>query len=245
MKKHITHPYLLNPTHLITAALVGVGGTGSQVLSSLARINKGLQGLGHPGIHVTVYDHDEVSESNVGRQMFSPADIGVNKAISSVTRLNRFFGYDWRAAPHEYRGEPVNIIISCTDNVKSRMYISQIFNDDKQFARNHIDHHTLMYWLDFGNTRNIGQVILGSVFKDKKHRLKSVTHLFDLSRVNEEDQGPSCSLAEALQKQDLFINSTLANLGCNILWKLITQGQLDHHGLYLNLETMNVRGIPV
>ena len=33
------------------------------------------------------------------------------------------------------------------------------------------------------------------------------------ARVKEEESGPSCSLAEALEKQDLFINSTLAQLG--------------------------------
>ena len=56
---------------------------------------------------------------------------------------------------------------------------------------------------------------------------------------------PSCSLAEALEKQDLFINSTLAQLGCNILWKMFRHGMIVHHGLYLNLNTMKVNPIMV
>ena len=65
------------------------------------------------------------------------------------------------------------------------------------------------------------------------------------ARVKEEDSGPSCSLAEALEKQDLFVNSTLAQLGCNILWKMFRHGMIEHNGLYLNLATMKVNPVPV
>ena len=47
--------------------------------------------------------------------------------------------------------------------------------------------------------------------------LKVITRYVKYAKVKEKDSGPSCSLAEALEKQDLFINSTLAQLGCNIL----------------------------
>ncbi|WP_392469339.1 hypothetical protein ACF3OC_12785 [Sphingobacterium cellulitidis] len=102
-----------------------------------------------------------------------------------------------------------------------------------------------MYWLDFGNSRNIDQVVLGSAFHIGKLALKNVDQLFDLKSIKEEDQGPSCSLAKALTKQDMFINSTLAQLGCNILWKLIAKGQIEQQGLFLNIDTMNVKGISV
>ena len=73
--------------------------------------------------------------------------------------------------------------------------------------------------------------------------LKVVTRLVRYSKVKDNDSGPSCSLAEALEKQDLFINSTLAQLGCNLLWKLFRHGMIEHHGLYLNLSTMKVNPI--
>ena len=249
MRKHITHSYLLDPPHLVTVALVGCGGTGSQVLSSLAKINKGLKALGHPGIHVTVYDGDRVSESNVGRQLFSPADIGVNKAVISVSRINRFFGFDWVSVPKAYDLSGHNIVITCTDNVSSRLRVSEQHEKSKRrkegYAGNNGDLKKRFYWLDFGNAKTTGQVVLGSTMLEEEHALKSITDYFDLTQVKEEDQGPSCSLAEALHNQDLFINSTLANLGCNILWKLFTHGQIEHHGLFLNLETMDVTGIKV
>ena len=74
---------------------------------------------------------------------------------------------------------------------------------------------------------------------------KVITRFVRYSRVKEEDSGPSCSLAEALDRQDLFINSTLAQLGCNILWKMFRNGMIEHHGLYLNLEMMKVNPINI
>ena len=85
MKKvHYTNSYLLSPQHRISVNLIGAGGTGSQVLETLARIDSALFKLGHPGLFVTTFDADEVSESNIGRQLFSPADIGLNKSVFSV-----------------------------------------------------------------------------------------------------------------------------------------------------------------
>jgi hypothetical protein len=44
-----------------------------------------------------------------------------------------------------------------------------------------------------------------------------------LKQSEVEDDTPSCSLAEALEKQDLFINSVLAQMGSSLLWNLIPQ----------------------
>ena len=68
--------------------------------------------------------------------------------------------------------------------------------------------------------------------------------MFNLTKVKDEDSGPSCSLAEALRKQDLFINSTIAQLGCNIFWKLFS-GSIENHGVFLNLKTLNSNPIKI
>ena len=92
MKKiHYTDRYLLNPYHPVTVFVIGAGGTGSQVATGLARISVALQALGHPGLHVTVFDPDTVTEANIGRQLFSGSELGLNKAAALVTRINRFF----------------------------------------------------------------------------------------------------------------------------------------------------------
>ena len=80
MKKiHYTDRYLLNPYHPVTVFVIGAGGTGSQVATGLARISVALQALGHPGLHVTVFDPDTVTEANIGRQLFSGSELGLNK----------------------------------------------------------------------------------------------------------------------------------------------------------------------
>ena len=92
-KIHYTEPYLLSPQHPVTIFVIGAGGTGSQVITNLARMNMALQAIGHPGLHVTVFDPDTVTEANIGRQLFSDSELGEGKASALVTRINRFFGY--------------------------------------------------------------------------------------------------------------------------------------------------------
>ena len=256
---HYIDNYLLNPQHPVTVNLIGVGGTGSQVLTNLARLDVTLRALNHPGLFVTVYDPDVVTESNIGRQLFSVSDLGLNKAQCLVTRLNHFFGNDWQAVPKIYPSnvhaakdkENSNITITCTDNIKSRLDMWKILKavPDNDYR----DYKTPLYWLDFGNTQTSGQVVLGTVpekIKQPKSQqyktvgsLKVITRYVRYARVRETDSGPSCSLAEALEKQDLFINSTLAQLGCNLLWKMFRHGMIEHQGLYLNLATMKVNPI--
>lgn len=256
MSIHYTESYLLNPTHRITVSLIGCGGTGTQVLSGLARLNEALLGLGHPGLFVTVFDADEVTESNIGRQLFSPADIGMNKAIVSVSRINRFFGYDWIAAPYMYNhmiGSKCeyksNITISCVDSVKSRKQIQKVLKRHAKYAEPNLMSY---YWMDFGNSHKSGQVVLGTTsiieqeFDEHAKTLPDVFAVFpELSKKKDKDTGPSCSIAQALGKQDLFINSTLAQLGLNILWKMFREIKLSYHGCFLNLDTMNVNPIKI
>lgn len=248
--KHYTANYILNPPHELTVAVIGCGGTGSQVLTSLGRMNYALQQLGHPGLQVAAYDADIVTEANCGRQLFSEQEIGHNKAECLVTKLNMFFGTRWDCVQEMYNGNSptANIVISCVDTVKARKMIAQRLREGNLYSENRV-----YYWMDFGNTTNSGQVVLGTagrkVEQPKGKRgcvaiLPSVNDLFDLSQLNDRSSGPSCSLAQALTRQDLFVNSTLSNLGMSVLWNLF-KGVVGIHGAYLNLETMKVNPIKV
>jgi len=253
MRIHYTHNYIINPRHRVTVNLIGAGGTGSQVIGALARIDHALYKLGHPGLSVTVYDDDIVSDANIGRQLFRSVDVGQNKANVLATRINTFYGVDWEAIGHRYsnNGTPANITITCVDNVSSRMEIGKSIRS----ARAGVDDADALYWLDFGNQLDRGQVVLGTFKaiqqpnkckgKTAVRSLKCVDEMFDLSQVNDADSGPSCSLAEALRKQDLFINSFLAQTGCALLWKLIYDGAIEYHGAFVNLATMNVNPIKI
>lgn len=267
---HYTDKYLLDPSLRITVALVGCGGTGSQVLSGLARMNEALEALGHGGLLVTVYDADVVTESNVGRQLFSMADVGLNKALVSVTRINRYYGLDWIAKPEHVNSAKQlkhNIVISCVDMAETRVQIAEWLQVCLSTKQSHEPDTRNYYWLDYGNLQHTGQVVLGTVGRveqvkydknrnetihtleqrqSRAYKLPNVVELLpDIKKIKSKDTGPSCSLLQALNRQDLFINSTLANLGLALLWRLFREGRTDYQGAYLNLKTMQVNAIKV
>ncbi len=238
---HFAPTYLLNPLHKLSIGLVGLGGTGSQVLINLARINATLIALGHTGLQVTAIDPDTVSEFNLGRQLFSKPDVGRFKTDVLIERINRFYGLNWESKPYkvqEYRKLYFNIIISCVDSIKARKMIKDRFVIHKaqrsDFTRSY-------YWMDFGNGNNSGQVILS----DGK-KLKDIFILFpDFINQKTNADTPSCSVAEAIHKQDLFTNGTLAMLGCDLLWKLLHDGVIESQGIFMNLETLTVKPIKI
>lgn len=248
MNVHFSDSYLLNPAHPLSVAVIGAGGTGSQVMQGLARIDYALYQLGHPGLYVELYDADVVTEANIGRQLFAQNDVGLFKSDVLATRINSFFGTDWDSIPEMFPTNDQtahNITITCVDSAKARIEIGRFLRSMK-CGRD--DQHPF-YWLDMGNQVDRGQVVLGSIGnikqpkKSKDHtvpRLKCVDEVFDLALVDEKESGPSCSLAEALSKQDLFINSAVAQFGCNLLWKLITAGSISLHGAFINLSTYQV-----
>lgn len=251
MATHYTHPYLLNPEHKITVDLVGLGGTGCQALTKLACINSALIGTGHPGLHLTAWDPDSVSPANMGRQLFSSADLGQNKATVLITRINRFFGFEWEAVAEPYTVKHrSNILITCVDTARARVKIAERLKTTKKRGQGPYD--MMLYWLDMGNLQTTGQVILGTLDRIPqgktagKATLPNVVRKFpQIKRIKEKDQGPSCSLADALEKQDLFINPTVADFGCGLIWKLFREGQLRFHGAFINLQTYSVNPIKI
>lgn len=279
----------------VKIALVGCGGNGTQMLTGLARMHVALRSFGHPGFKVTVFDPDRVSEANIGRQLFSYADVGQFKASLLVHRLNIFFGLDWVAQPenfpneaaqkHRREYEAFDIIIGCVDSAKSRR---EIHSYGRQFlSSGSATEFRAMYWLDVGNLSNTGQVILGqfkpefsrnhtapgrlidalapTIGKKDRNRKKgskewkewyqsilpthlpNVTDLFPSimdASVPEVDI-PSCSLAEALESQDLFVNQAVTTFGLQLLWMFFRQGGIDHHGYFINLATGKVTPLPI
>ncbi len=249
MMMHKIDDYLL--TRPIKITLVGAGGTASHVLRRLAIIHKTMIELGHPfGLDVTVYDPDTVSESNVGRQAFYPSDVGLHKATILVHRCNMMLQTRWSAIPEKFtlatRQYNCNLIIGCVDNRKARNDILESWSP-----------YSTVYWLDFGNREHDGQVILGQIMSEetekkiKRQEGIRLPHAGDLfpelldATLDDVDETPSCSLAEALEKQSLFINDTVANAGMNMLWELFRYGQLSYHGVFINNKTGRANPLPI
>jgi PRTRC genetic system ThiF family protein len=249
---HITDNYLINPVNPITVNLIGAGGTGSQFLTALARMNHSLIALGHAGLQLNLYDDDLVTEANLGRQLFAGAELGMYKSVALINRINRFFGTNWKAVTRKFEygstgGLPekglANLYISCVDTVAARFGIAGILAglDYHQYTRS-----KPYYWMDMGNARYTGQVILSTIGaikqpESKLYRTVSVLPMItdefkELLEVETENHEPSCSLAEALDKQDLYINSAVANFGASLLWQLFREGMVENRGAFINLK---------
>lgn len=248
MNYHNTYDYIIDPQHKITVALIGCGGTGTQVLSILARMNIALMGLGHEGLHVTLFDDDKVSEANIGRQLFSESEIGQLKSVALASRFNRFYGTKWEAFNHKFgegQGEEsvkFNIYITCVDSFEARMSIGKKIHSIKKNR----DHDLWMfYWLDFGNTNNTGQAILGTLWHTPVEMPTFDKWAAQYKKPKEEPNVPSCSLAEALEKQDLLINSFLANAGMQLLWNIFREGGTSYQGVMVNLKTLTTNPIKI
>lgn len=242
--RHYIDQSLLSGQHRVEVVLVGVGGTGSHVLTGLAKIHHSLVAFDHPGLHVAVYDDDIVSEANVGRQVFGLADVGQAKASVLTSRINGYFGLDWDAYPEQYPHEgdmdggrrTKDVLITCVDTGKARRTIN---NFEKS------QHNPSIYWLDFGNSRTTGQVILGTFHPVSQPKMQNMGISYlptifdlypDLERADVEDNTPSCSLRESLRAQDLFVNSFIADLGCNLLWNFLKNSFIEIHGFFGDLS---------
>jgi len=256
---HIVNKEILQPYNPVTINLIGAGGTGGQVLTALARMNQALIALDHPGLMVNVFDDDTVTRANLGRQLFTTAELGLHKSVALINRINRFFGTNWKAVTEKYdkayNGEAwATITIGCVDSVSARIEIAKILKKLNKEMGNRRD--LPLYYMDFGNSRETGQVILSTIGKiaqpvSKQYRtveaLPMVTDEFgELLLASEtNDNTPSCSLAEALTKQDLFINSALANVGASLLWQLFREGIIFNRGFFLNLKEFRTQPLKV
>lgn len=241
--EHLIDPRLLQQR--VHVHLVGVGGNGAQMAARLARLDIAMRALGHPaGLRVTAWDPDEVSESNVGRQLYSPADVGQNKAVLTVHRLNLFYGLDWAAVPARY--EPTSwsgestMVVSCVDSRSARRALHGITRG-------------ACYWLDLGNTESTAQVVLGKPqglsWDETRYgpRLPVVTELYPeiLDASIADDNTPSCSVRMSLATQGLFVNDAVVTFASQLLYRLFSQGRLSVHGAVINLDTLRTAPIEV
>ena len=259
-KVHFTDGELISPTNPISVNLIGAGGTGSQMLTALARMSHALTELNHAGLSVRLWDDDVITEANLGRQLFAESELGLYKSVALINRINRFFGTSWKADTVKFEKDrfgrlPENAkattTITCVDNVQTRFNVAEILKEKVNYGSYRDEPK---YWMDFGNSQHTGQVFLstvGAIRQPKSEKYETVANLpfvtdefGELLKYSEtEDDTPSCSLAEALEKQDLYINSVLAQMGSSLLWNLFRNGLTENRGFFLNLKNFHSQPI--
>ena len=221
-------------TRIVNLTVIGIGGTGSEVLANLASIDYAIRELGHPGLHVTAWDGDIVEPPNIGRQKFFPADLGQNKAIISVQRINVLYGLNWSAEPRRFLPDQgldsqCDLLISCVDKAKVRAEIGE----------SALNGQAGMLWIDTGNGSHTGQVILGHLGESDRKATKRLPNVYEfypeLASMTDNDT-PSCSMEEALSNQDLPINRSIANVVMQMVWLLLRHGGLNHQGAFIDIR---------
>jgi PRTRC genetic system ThiF family protein len=133
-------------------------------------------------------------------------------------------------------------VIGCVDTRAARKAIEKAVSGRAAQAS---------YWLDLGNNVASGQFVLGQPLnasnRRKADRLRTVSELYpEIADVaSGEDPLPSCSAVEALDRQEPFINQTLAASALAMLAQLFRYGKLTHHGAFFNAKTGQMSALPV
>ncbi|HVT38536.1 MAG TPA: PRTRC system ThiF family protein [Gemmatimonadaceae bacterium] len=240
---HRLSPALVMANRPVRVAVIGCGGTGSALLGGLPFLHQALVARGREGLHVVAIDGDLVSATNCVRQPFHTGEVGLAKATVLVNRLNMFFGLTWSARASALTEDTadlpvVDVILGAVDTRAARRAIGA-------WVRR-CGHP--VYWLDCGNGRSTGQVLVGhSIGRGGGTGMLPLPDvaLPELVAVDQPDDGPSCSALEALERQHPFVNQVLAFHALALLQQLFREGSLSHRGAFVNIGTSTVRPIPL
>lgn len=212
--------------------VVGCGGTGSEIIDAICRLDHVLTKTGHEGLRVTLQDGDKVSASNVGRQRFLECDIGANKASTLAKRYGFLLGTPLRpietflSKANLQEFAKFDLVITAVDRATVRVRIADAWKSKTAGP----------LWLDCGNGAHTGQVVMGHLAGRQRDRLPHVLDLFPKIRGMRDDAEPSCSVADAVRLQNLGVNRFMADTAIfTILAPLFMRGQIEHHGATIDM----------
>jgi PRTRC genetic system ThiF family protein len=249
--EHLLPAHLIQNNSPLRVLVVGAGGTGSAIVMGLPYLHQALLAWGRPGgLEVILVDPDTVSATNCVRQPFSESDIGQNKSIVLVNRINQFWGTRWHAAAVPFTACTLqrnttwtpDLLIGCVDTKAARRSIATALT--KRGA-------STTFWLDIGNNASSGQYVLGQpknmTNRMFAQRLPTVAEIYPeiIDTSTGEDSLPSCSAVASLDLQEPFINQTLAMSALSMLSRLFRYGRLSYHGAFFNAATGHISSLAV
>jgi PRTRC genetic system ThiF family protein len=249
-------PFVLPPDVPLHIALIGCGGTGSHLALSLARLAFHLRTQGRPPLTLTVVDGDLVERKNVGRQWFAPHEIGRPKAQVLADRLNAAFGLDIVAVPAmatsklladiQPPSHALGLLVGAVDTASGRRALHDA-----------LGRSTWRLWLDVGNERDWGSVLLGTTTEVRQLRgafalggactaLPAPTlrypHLLDDEPIQPLED---CAGAMAEGTQSLMVNQAIAAIAAQYLAALVLTRQITVCETALDLATLTARSLPI
>src|SRR5688572_13992559 len=151
---NLTLPKTFDPhLNIREIVLVGCGGTGSHLARLIARLLVQLRTLRLTVPTLRIVDPDVVEAANIGRQLYTPAELGLPKAEATARRLSCALGLavEWVNAPfsaREHLGRRYDtLVLEAVDNHTARQELAQV-------------EHVCV--IACGNERSHGQVSIGN-----------------------------------------------------------------------------------
>ncbi len=245
----MTTAYRFDPHQQISEiVLVGLGGTGSQWARSIARVvyHLGRQRQHTPAIRFV--DPDRVEAKNVGRQMFSEAQIGQYKAEALATCFNYAMGLGitWHNEPFDaerHVSRYGTLLCGAVDNHLARYELAKA--------------HAI--WIDAGNHFSSGQVTIGNSndpqevwrgFGEQTSRwLPHATLLFPSLLEPEPEPLPQpASCADLVERGDqhLLVNDTMGIIAADYTYRLLTSQPITSFLTYVDTSSaFTARSVPI
>lgn len=219
--------------------IIGAGGTGGYLIRDLCRfiyaMEKRLQ-IDMTKLELHIHDGDDVEEKNILRQNFMPNDISRNKAEVMAERHTRAFGTNIIAHTEMFNyskfyraNDKVYVFVGCVDNNHARREIAMTFD---QLVGGYDRLNQKSIWIDAGNEKKSGQVVLGS------KTVKDVTDLYPELLLKKHDSIVQVSCADRMleDEQNLFVNLTAANILLNYLRKILLNEPLVTNGCVFTID---------
>ena len=231
--------------------LVGLGGTGSIWARSVCRLVWDLAQRGRHLPGLTFIDPDVVELKNVGRQMFTPADIGAPKAETLAKRFSYALGIEvrWRneAFDADKHVESDVLLLGAVDNHLARRELVRA-----------CEKYQLCY-VDAGNAHQSGQVVVGNcgdperisagLRNQRAAWLPHVGLVFPqiLEPAPDPVPDPNASCADLVEQgiQHLLINEAVATVAAHYTYRLLHHLPLTTHLTYLDMDGLNIRSQPL
>jgi PRTRC genetic system ThiF family protein len=243
-------PFIVPPGH-VNVTLVGCGGTGSHIAQSLARLAAHCRDTGSASISNCLIEGDRVENRNVGRQLFSVADVGKNKAQVLAARFSAVFGLGITAVPQMLEPNQAlgqsgyGILVGAVDGAAGRRAIA-----------NQLDTRNWRLWIDCGNHEHSGQVVVGTTLtSDHMHKAVQLGMcaklpvapllypelLKDVSVRPRED----CAAAMEDNAQSLMVNQMMAGIASQYLYQIVVQRRLTTFQTVIDLSSLSMRSTPI
>jgi PRTRC genetic system ThiF family protein len=244
-------PFLIPEHRTVTICLVGCGGTGSHIAQALARLAAHCRDSGGPQLMLGFVDGDVVEAKNVGRQLFSVADVGTNKAVALAGRFNAVFGLQIAAFAEmlddERRLNSVGyrILVGAVDGASGRRALA------KQLAQG------WDLWIDCGNHESSGQVAVGNAptptavagalkLPGLCSKLPTAPVIYpELLKDAPIRPREDCAAAMQDNAQSLMVNQMMASIAAQYLYGAVVRRRLTTFQTVVDLDSLAMRSDPI